>query len=87
MEDLTDAWRKRDDGKDKSSIKDDRWVNTLPSVLEILKKLNLLKENQKKKENAEDLKRRKKKQLKISILSTSDWEVITLSFLHFSSSV
>ncbi len=61
MEDLTNAWRKRDDGKDKPSIKDDRWVNTLPSVLEMIKKLNLLKEKSKEKGKRGRPKKKKEK--------------------------
>lgn len=49
MEDLTSAWRKREDSKELPSIKDDRWINTLPSVLETMQVLNLLKEKPKEK--------------------------------------
>ncbi len=44
MEDLTNAWRKRDDGNEKPSMLDGKWVNTLPSALEEMSKLGLLKE-------------------------------------------
>lgn len=49
MEDLTNAWRKREDGKEKPSILDGRWVNTLPSALEEMKILGLLKEKEEEK--------------------------------------
>lgn len=44
MEDLTNAWRKREDGKEKPSMLDGKWVNILPSTLEEMKILGLLKE-------------------------------------------
>lgn len=44
MEDLTNAWRKREDGMEKPSMLDGKWVNTLPSTLEEMKILGLLKE-------------------------------------------
>lgn len=46
MDDLTGAWRKRDAVKEKPSMLDGKWVNTLPSVLHEMKVLGLLKEQQ-----------------------------------------
>ena len=46
MDDLTGAWRKRDTVKEKPSMLDGKWVNTLPSVLHEMKVLGLLKEQQ-----------------------------------------
>lgn len=44
MDDLTSAWRKREKDLNKPSCSDGKWVNTLPSALDLMKLLELLKE-------------------------------------------